>query len=134
MLTVSKLCHLSKTHSPTHHTPKTHTHLHPPPILTPSDLHTNINNTPTDPPTHTTITTTLSSPTHKMATSKTSVFVFVLFFSKKLTQSNSLCPYIWIGTNQDWVNFGKLTGFQGIHLVLSFRLYFFLDMYKCLTI
>ena len=114
-----KLCHLSKTHPPTH----THEHT---PIQTPNDLHTNLVSTPT-------ITTHLPSLTHtkfKMTTLKTSSFLFCFCCvccccCFKLIQSNSLCPCIWIGTNLDWVSFGKVTGFQGINSVLSLDFIFF---------
>ena len=46
------------------------------------------------------------------------------FFLQKLTQSNSLCPCIWIGTNLDWVGFEELTASQGIHFVLPLDFFF----------
>ena len=56
--------------------------IHPPhpntPIPTPSDLHTDLINTPTDPPTHTTIMTTLPSPTQTECLPSKEAF----FFSK----------------------------------------------------
>ena len=83
--------------------PNTPPHHRNTPIPTPSGLHINIINIPTDPPTHTTFTTNLSLPKHKMAILKIIGFFclfvcFVLFcfsFSKTHSaQSNSHCPCV----------------------------------------
>ena len=80
------------------------------------------------------ITTTLPlSLTHaKWLPWKQAVFCFVCFFVVvvvvfKLTQSNSLCPCIWIGTKLDWLSFGKLTGFSRYPFcfIISFVLFYF---------
>ena len=77
---------------------------------------------------HTTITTTLPSHTQNGYNKRRFYFILFLFF--KLTQPNSLCPYIWIDTDLDFVSFGKVTGFQGIHFVLSLDFISFRFMYK----
>ena len=83
--------------------PPTHTHKPTPPPHTSNTPHT-----PTHPPhTHT----------------------HTGYLENKRFLENSLSPIhsvhcIWIGTNLDWVSFGKLTGFQGICFVLSLDLLF----------
>ena len=85
------------THPPTHpptHTPNTHPPHHNTPFPTPRDLQTNLSNTRTDPPTHTTITTTLPH-LHKMATLQT------ISFSKTHSVQFTLSMYLISWT--EWV-------------------------------
>ena len=109
------------THPPTHthptHTHPTTTHPSPHPVTSTqaSLIHpqTHWHSPPSTPP--------YPHPhTHKIATLKTSVFFF-----QKLTQSNSLCPWIWIGTNLNWVSFVKTNRFSRYPFCTTIRLYLF---------
>ena len=75
--------------SPTHPPTPSNTHLlqRKTPILTPSDLHTNVINTPTEPPPQTAITTTLPSPTHTQNSYFENKRVF-FFYKTKTKQKN----------------------------------------------
>ena len=129
------ICHLSRSHPPTHilthfpHPPLTHIHAHT--NLTPSDLHTQLINTFTDPPTHTHTHTQnhhhyTTCPLHKMATLKTFFFSFLFFSSSsKLTQSMHL------DNKLDWVN---QPSFQGIHFVFLLGLSLFILNIKYLKL
>ena len=79
-------------HSTTRQNPK-HTPPHPKhPSQTPSDLHINLINTPTDPP--------RTPPSHHSSLPDTqNGYLENKRFPPKLAQSNSLCPCIWISTN-----------------------------------
>ena len=111
------ICHLSKTHSPT--SPNTHPLA---PQHTPS--HTqwppeSIQTSLTHPQTH-------QHHHHHHALTHWSHTQWLPW--KQLSKTHSvqftLC-IIWIGTNLDFSEFEKLTGFQGIHFVLSLGFIFF---------
>ena len=100
--------HLPTLHPPTSNTPTTNT-LTP----TPSDYHSNLFYTPTytHPHLH-----TPPPPASLPHLTQNGNLENLFQNSLKIIHCHGC---IWIGNNLDWVSFGKLTGFQGIHFVSS---------------
>ena len=131
----------SLTHLPT---PQTHTHPPNAPIPTSSDLHTDLINTPTEPPTHETITTICPHPhthihppytplTHPHTHAHTQNGYpenkrFVLFFSK--THSVQFILSMYLNRHQSALReFLKTNRFSGYPFSFIIRLYHFLILF-----
>ena len=137
MLLARKLCHLSKTHSPTHpltRIPK-QTCIHPNTCIpTPTDHHTNLINTPTDPP-HIPLSPSTCPHTHiqnAYLEYERFLFCFVFFvcmfffFFFQNLPSVQFCLFLNmnIGTKLDWVSFLKINRFSRYPFCFIIRLYY----------